>query len=94
MKENSIYIKQSSVSWRNIENTVVILNPAQGNVHELNSTASLLWNKLDGKNSVSDLSDQLIEIYNLDQKEAQIDLFDFLKSALESNLIKEIAYEK
>ncbi len=94
MEQTSIFTKQSHISWREIEDLVVVLNPRHGCVHELNSTASFVWQKLDGENNISRITEQLAETYQLNQADAESDLLSFIEEAVRNEIVKEVKHEQ
>jgi len=44
------------LAWRKIDGDTVIISPEDSHVHELNETASLIWQHADGKHSVDDIA--------------------------------------
>ena len=53
----------------------------------LNATGTFLLNEIDGKNSINDIIQVLIENYYITEKDARNDLFELIKDLEEGNII-------
>ena len=56
-------IRRADLPTRVIDGEVVILDRAGGNVHQLNVTASQVWNECDGTHSAADIVAQLVATF-------------------------------
>ena len=61
---------------------------------ELDNIGSFVWERCDGKNNVSRLTDELSQQYQLSRREAEVSLMAYLKTLGERNLIGFIAKRK
>jgi hypothetical protein len=50
----------------------------------------MIWQLIDGKNSVSEIAEEICTTYEVTPEEAKKDTVDFLKSLEEAGLIQEI----
>jgi len=50
---------------RVIDGEVVILDQAAGKVHQLNATASCIWERCDGANSVADITAYVADCFDI-----------------------------
>ena len=57
--------RRSDLETRTVDEEVVILDLANGNVHRLNATASLVWNDCDGQRTVTDIATRLAARFHL-----------------------------
>ena len=48
--------RRSDVITRDLEGELIILDRAAGNVHQLNATASSIWNQCDGAHSTVEIA--------------------------------------
>lgn len=53
----------------------------------LNATGTFLLNEINGKNSINDIIQVLIENYYITEKDARNDLFELIKDLEEGNII-------
>lgn len=56
---------------------------------ELNELALLIWNNLDGENSIDDLINMIAEEYDADKSDIKKDIEEFINEMVESNVILE-----
>jgi len=54
-----------SLAWRSIEGEVVVISPEEGIMHELNETASFIWNLADGKHTSVEIANRLAEEFEV-----------------------------
>jgi len=60
------------------------------NVYSLNETASFIWSHLDGKKTLEQVRDLLLQEYDTDQGKAEDDLRRYIGQLLEIRGIREI----
>jgi hypothetical protein len=57
--------KNPALAWREIDDETVIISPNDSVMHELNDTGSFLWKNIDGKKSVAELAELLVNNYEV-----------------------------
>ena len=65
--------RRTDVTVRVIAGETVILDRRGGLIHQLNQTASYIWDRCDGRSKVAEIADQLTEAFDLDPKTAAKD---------------------
>ncbi|OQW52853.1 MAG: hypothetical protein A4S09_08390 [Proteobacteria bacterium SG_bin7] len=70
--------KSNTTPWQEMDDQILVLMPKQNTVHELNATASFLWKNIDGELSIKDLTDLLVEEFDVTLETAQKDIQDFI----------------
>ena len=58
---------------RAVDGETVVLDRRGGLIHQLNQTASYIWDRCDGKFTVGEIANQLAEAFDLDPKTATKD---------------------
>lgn len=58
--------RRSDVSARLIDGETVVLDRQAGLIHQLNHTASYIWERCDGHATVSDIAHQLAQAFDVD----------------------------
>ena len=77
-----------SLVWREVEDGVVIVSPAGGEVRALNQLGSSIWSKLDGSKSNSDiLADLVTEFPKVGEHQLKTDLVEFITSLIEREML-------
>ncbi len=88
-----IYIKRNKLPWRIIEDEAVIVDLDRNAVLQLNETARVIWEAIDGNNSVDRIAYNLTEQYDIDSANAYKDTVGFINNLAERGLIYEISAE-
>ena len=83
----TIPIRKEKLPWREIDGRTVIVHPAAGTVHELNTTGTLLWKNSDGQNTIHQLTDLLVKNFNIESNDAANDIQVFFNELDEKGLI-------
>jgi len=65
---------RSDLSARNVEGEMVILDKRSGKIHQLNSTASFVWNKLDGRRSIPAIVSDMVQEFDVEFEIARADV--------------------
>ena len=72
---------------RRVDDDLVILDIPSGQYFELNDVGALLWERLDGTNSVEDLIDVVLAEYDIDRQTASTDVEDLLGEMIRAGLV-------
>jgi hypothetical protein len=62
--------RRSDVSIREVEDDTVVLDRAAEQIHRLNSTASFIWHRCDGRRTVREIADELAGSFDVDPEAA------------------------
>ena len=83
MDKNKIYVKDSNIVSRKIADEFILV-PIKNNtgdlenIYTLNGVGAHIWELIDGKNSVDNIEQSIIEEFEVPVKEAEDDLKKFL----------------
>jgi len=86
-------VKTENVVYRKVADEVLLI-PICGDVADmkriyvLNEVGDFIWEHIDGKRSIGDILDAILERYEVSREEAEGDLKDFIKTMAERNLIE------
>lgn len=81
--------RKNNLAWRPVgDETVIIDLDGNRTFHQLNEVGSLIWNLCDGKHSVEEIEQKLMEEFAVDLTEAKADLNFFMKELTELQLLK------
>ena len=81
--------RRSDLSCRTIDGEMLILNRAEKRLHQLNPTASFIWNCCDGDADIAAITDRLTTAYEIDVGTARKDVEEVLSQLRSSNLLEE-----
>ena len=89
---NVSYRRNEDFVFRTI-NGETILVPIRGNVgdmgciYNLNLVGALVWDRLDGKRSLADIRNMLVEEFDVSSDQAENDLRDFVTQLIEIDAV-------
>jgi hypothetical protein len=82
-------LRTSDITWREVDEQIVVLDLQASTFLELNRSGSLLWRALaDGAASSEDLVEHLATAYGIDGERATRDVKTFLDALGEANLLE------
>ena len=87
------YAKETNLVTRDIAGETIIV-PVKSNVgdldsiYTLNEIGTLIWQLIDGKNSVGQIVDAICNAYDVTSEEAEKDALEFLNSLEAGGLIR------
>lgn len=61
---------RSDISTRVVEGETVVLHLAAEQIHQLNPTASFIWNRCDGHRTAAEIAEELTGFFDVDYKTA------------------------
>jgi hypothetical protein len=87
------YIKETDIVTRDIAGETIIVPVRShvgdlGSIYTLNEIGSLIWQLIDGKNSVEKIVEAICDSYEVTYDEAEKDIIDFLMSLEAAGLIR------
>ena len=82
-----IPVRRPHLPWRIIEGRTVIVNPAQGQVHELNSVATVIWEKMDGRRSLEEIAAHLTDEFEVTAEQSDRDIQTLSQTLVDLQLI-------
>jgi len=81
-------VKSGDVKHRELESESVLLNLDNGNYYTLNETGTFFWSLIDGKSSVKQLIDKVLEKFDVDKEGALKDISDLVSSLKKEGLVE------
>jgi hypothetical protein len=69
--------RKERLPWREVDGRAVIVQPAQGEVHELNPVGTFLWKSADGTIGVNEIAARLAERFEVAPEQAAADAREF-----------------
>jgi Coenzyme PQQ synthesis protein D (PqqD) len=80
--------RRSNLNWRTIDGETLILNRAEGRLHQLNATASFVWDCCDGNSNIAEIVGRLAGVYEVDARTACKDVEEVLFNLRSSKLLE------
>jgi hypothetical protein len=84
MSEN--VIRNPRLAWREVDGEMIIISP-DGQVHELNETATLVWKNAAGDKGLEEIAGEMAAEYDVTLEQARTDLAELLVSLEEKQLL-------
>ena len=80
--------RRSDLNYRTIDGETLILNREEGRLHQLNPTASFIWDCCDGNSDIAEIIDRLAAAYEVDSSTARKDVEEILSNLRSSKLLE------
>jgi len=79
--------KRPELNIRNIDQETVIVDKKTGEVHQLNPTASYIWDQFDGATTIDQIASKLANEFNIDESQAALDVNSIVGQLKELKLL-------
>jgi hypothetical protein len=79
---------ESSLTWRILEGDAIIVSPRNGKIRVLNQSGAFIWQLLAAEQSILEISNALVEQYEISQEQAFLDLEAFLHDLTQRGLVQ------
>jgi pyrroloquinoline quinone biosynthesis protein D len=86
-----VWARRPATVWRRIGDEAVILDPEGGVVRGINLTAHAIWELLDGKRSLAEISRSFAATFAIPQDRAAADVSRFVETLAQAALVERIA---
>jgi Coenzyme PQQ synthesis protein D (PqqD) len=80
--------RREDLNYRTIDGETLILNRQDGRLHQLNPTASFIWDCCDGNSNLADIVGRLARAYEVDPNTARKDVEEVISNLRSSNLLE------
>ena len=79
--------RRSDISARVVVDETVVLDLGAAQIHQLNATASFIWDRCDGHCTVSEIAEKLAESFDVDRETARQAVLETLRRFDELGLL-------
>lgn len=85
--------KNTELAWRVIDGEAVIIpldeqTKDSEKIDFMNPTGTRIWEFIDGKNTIKQIIDKILEEYEIEQKDAQKEVVSFIKKLKSKKLVE------
>ena len=80
--------RRSHLRVRVVEGETLVLDRQESQIHQLNQTASYIWDRCDGKSTVAEIAKQLAEVFDIDSMTAPKDVATIIRQLQRLNLLE------
>lgn len=88
MNKLSILKRNDGFTIRSMGDETLFLNQNGTAIHVADEVGSFIYQKIDGKAALADILDAILETYEVDEKTAETDLFDFVEHMVRQNILE------
>lgn len=91
-RSKEIYKKEDEIVSRKIAGETLLV-PVMGEladmqrIFSLGPVAEYIWEHIDGKKNVSEITDEIVAVFDVSRQEAETDLLEFLDELIDKGLI-------
>jgi len=92
---SKVYNKSKNIVTREIEGEVILVPvvseaPEMDSIYVLNETSAFIWNLLDGKNSLDEILNRMLDTYDVTPERARKDIDDLINTLLNFGALEEV----
>lgn len=80
--------RRSDLNFRAVDDETVILDRASGLIHQLNPTASYLWDQCDGSSTTESIVERFARAFEIEPASAERDAIKVLSEMKQLNLLE------
>lgn len=81
-------VKRDHLITRELKNEFIIIDTENGQIHSLNKTAAMIWQMSDGKLSIDNMAQHVLEKFDASFDKAKSDVEKILRDFHKKGLIK------
>lgn len=85
----SSYKLSDDVTWRDVDEEMIVLHLPTGKYYTFNNTGHLVWQQLAEGKDTAHIKAQIMDKYEVDEETAARDLSTFIAGLKEHNLVSE-----
>lgn len=82
--------RRSDIQSRLVDGEIVVLDRQQGLIHQLNKTASYIWEQCNGQRTAAVIAHQVCEVFEVEEPTALTDVLEILKTLQDLKLLEKI----
>jgi Coenzyme PQQ synthesis protein D (PqqD) len=83
-----LYIQQNPATpTRSVDGEALVITPHDSTLHALNQTATFVWDRADGSRRLSDIAEELLANYDIDEATLRAEVLAFVADARARGLV-------
>ncbi|MGC9489956.1 MAG: PqqD family protein [Thermovirgaceae bacterium] len=83
-----ILVRNSGLVWSDLEEDTVLLDADAGTYYTLNEVAASVWEKIDGKRTIGDIVELMLEEYDVERATLERDMEDLVADLEDKGLVE------
>lgn len=84
------YQQNPEIAWRRVDGDVLVVDPGQAQIRQLNATAAAVWEALESPRSIDELVEAVCARFDTTPQVARPDVESFLGELRERDLVTEV----
>ena len=81
-------VRSKNTAFRVVDGEAVVISPKEGDVRVLNIVGSVIWEMCDGKNTVTDLVDRVMQKFDVKKSVALADVEEFMQELVKEGMLE------
>ena len=73
---------------RTIEGEAVVITPDDSQLHNLNQTATLIWERANGTQSLEEIFKEMLATYEVEENELRTDILEFIEESQSKGMLE------
>ena len=73
---------------RTIEGEAVVITPDDSQLHNLNQTATLIWERANGTQSLEEIFKEMLTTYEVEENELRADIIEFIQESQSKGMLE------
>ena len=73
---------------RTIEGEAVVITPDDSQLHNLNQTATLIWERANGTQSLEEIFKEMLSTYEVEENELRTDILEFIEESQSKGMLE------
>lgn len=82
-----VYKKNPGTPWQTLSGETIVIDPTQQFSHEMDNTATFIWNRFDGNHTLEQIVDALCTEYSVARELAEEDVLEFVETLSQKGLV-------
>ena len=84
---NDIPVQSQGFIIRKLGEETILISENGKNMHTLDEIGGFIWENIDGKNSISSITERICDEYDVNRSIAEKDILEFIEKLIEKELI-------
>ena len=87
MDLNRVLTRNPGAAYRIYDGQATVVLPERAEVKVLNEIGSLVWDRIDGKSTLAEILDAVVQEYDISREQAESDLRQFIAALNEHGMV-------
>jgi len=88
MGREMVFVKNPEASYRIYDGQALVVLAGRAEIKVLNGIGSLVWDRIDGRSTLGDLVEAVVQEYEVTPSDAERDILEFIASLRELEMVR------